>query len=176
MLNKILVALDPGETDKNIFNTALSLAKNVGAKLILLQVIAPNEKYYPNPFIYSGYEYGLMDESLATVYQEQWEKFKQQGQESLRSQAEAAISAGVEAEYIQDFGNPGQIICDSADSWSADLILVGSRGLTGVKEMFLGSVSNYVTHHAPCSVLIVRQNNNLNSTSSQKEANLTELT
>ena len=36
------------------------------------------------------------------------------------------------------------------------MIVVGSRGLKGLKEMFLGSVSNYVTHHAPCSVLIVR--------------------
>ncbi len=43
-----------------------------------------------------------------------------------------------------------------ARAWSADLILVGSRGLKGLKEMFLGSVGNYVTHHAPCSALIVR--------------------
>lgn len=43
-----------------------------------------------------------------------------------------------------------------ARTWSADLILVGSRGLKGLKEMFLGSVGNYVTHHAPCSALIVR--------------------
>lgn len=163
MLNRILVALDPCETNKNIFDTALSLAKNAGAKLMLLQVIAPNEKYYPNPFVYSGYEYGLMDESLVAVYQEQWEKLKQQGIESLQSLIKEATSAGVEAEYIQDFGNPGQTICGSAHIWSADLIVVGSRGLTGVKEMFLGSVSNYVTHHAPCSVLLLRQNNNLDS-------------
>ncbi|MEL6786783.1 MAG: universal stress protein, partial [Cyanobacteria bacterium J06607_15] len=53
--------------------------------------------------------------------------------------------------------NPGRTICDRAQTWSVDLILVGSRGLTGAKEVMLGSVSNYVTHHAPCSVLIVRQ-------------------
>lgn len=53
-------------------------------------------------------------------------------------------------------GSPERSICEIAQTWEADLIIVGSRGLTGIKEMFLGSVSNYVTHHAPCSVLIVR--------------------
>lgn len=97
-----------------------------------------------------------MDESLVTVYQEQWDKFKQRGLEALRSLAEEATAAGVEAEFMQKFGNPGRTICDFAQTWSADLILIGSKGLTRVKEMFLGSVSNYVTHHADCSVLIVR--------------------
>lgn len=157
MFNKILVALDIREIDQSAFNQVLSLAKATGAKLMLLNVIAPDENNYPNPFIYSGYEYAWTNESLLTVYEEQWSKFKQQGLETLRSLAEEAKAAGVEAEFSQNFGNPGQTICNLAQTWSADLILVGSRNLTGVKEMFLGSVSNYVTHHAPCSVLIVRE-------------------
>ncbi len=60
-------------------------------------------------------------------------------------------------------GNPAHNICDLAQTWSADLILVGSRGRTGIKEMFLGSVSNYITHHAPCSVLIVHKPTDSNS-------------
>ncbi len=177
MLNKILVAIDITDTDKTIFNTALSLAKTTGAKLMLLNIIAPDKNNYPNPFIYSGYEYGLMDESLVTIYQQQWDKFKQQGLDTLRSLAEEAATAGVDAKFIQDFGNPGLTICEQAQLWSADTILIGSRGLSGVKEMFLGSVSNYVTHHAPCSVLIVRETNNLSSKLSQEEAtNLTSST
>ena len=159
MLNKILVAIDIRE-DNNTFDEALHLAKTTNAKLMLLNIIAPDDTNYPNPFIYSGYEYGLGDDSLVTVYQEQWRKFKQRGMDTLQSLAEQATAPGVEIEYIQDFGNPGRTICDRAKSWSADLILIGSRGLTGVKEMFLGSVSNYVTHHAPCSVLILRESNN----------------
>ena len=72
-------------------------------------------------------------------------------------------------------GNPGRSICELASTWEADLILVGSRGLKGLKEMFLGSVSNYVTHHAPCSVLIVRteianESNSDSITSEEKPA------
>ncbi len=169
MLNKILVAIDITDTNKTIFKTALSLAKTTGAKLMLLNIIAPDKNNYPNPFIYSGYEYGLMDESLVAIYQQQWDKFKQKGMDTLRSLTEEAATVGVKAEYSQDFGNPGRTICDSALDWSADLILIGSRGLTGAKEMFLGSVSNYVTHHAPCSVLIMRETNNLSPDLSQQE-------
>jgi hypothetical protein len=43
---------------------------------MLLNVIAPDENNYPNPFVYSGYEYDWANESLLTVYQEQWSKFK----------------------------------------------------------------------------------------------------
>ena len=43
-----------------------------------------------------------------------------------------------------------------AKDWNADLIIMGRRGLTGLSEMFLGSVSNYVVHHASCSVLLIQ--------------------
>ena len=171
MFDKILVAIDISAT-KNIFDAALSLAQTTGAKLMLLNIIAPSKDNYPNPFIYSGYEYDLMDESLVTIYQEQWQKFKERGLETLRSLAEEATAAGVEVEYIQDFGNPGRTICDRAKSWSADTILIGTRGLTGVREMFLGSVSNYVTHHAPCSVFLVRE---IMDSGSELERNESEL-
>ncbi|MDJ0592230.1 MAG: universal stress protein [Pleurocapsa sp. MO_226.B13] len=140
MSNKILVALDLSDANKSVYNTALFLAQTTHAKLILLQII-PSAK----------------DESLTSVYEERWQKFKQRGLEALRSLAQEATTAGVNVEFTQDFGNPGRTICDFAQTWSVDTILMGSRGLTGAKEMFLGSVSNYVTHHAPCSVLIVRE-------------------
>jgi hypothetical protein len=83
-------------------------------------------------------------------------EYKQWGINFLQNLTEKATAAGVDTEYTQLTGNPGRTICELANTWEADLILVSSRGLKGLKEMFLGSVSNYVTHHAPCSVLIVR--------------------
>ena len=139
MFNKILVALDPSDANRNVFDTALFLAQKTHAELILLQIIPPAK-----------------DEPLTSVYEESWQKFKQRGLEALQSLVQEATTAGVNAKFTQDFGNPGHIICDFAQTSSVNTILVGSRGLTGAKEMFLGSVSNYVTHHAPCSVLIVR--------------------
>ncbi len=53
-------------------------------------------------------------------------------------------------------GNPKTAIVEEATSWAADLIVLGSHGYGFWERMLLGSVSNYVVHHAPCSVLIVR--------------------
>jgi nucleotide-binding universal stress UspA family protein len=47
-------------------------------------------------------------------------------------------------------------LIETAEQVEADLIVVGSRGMTGAKRLLLGSVPNGVSHHAPCSVLIVR--------------------
>ncbi len=127
---------------------------------MLLHVLSSEDKDCPKPFIYSGLEYNPSVEPILEAYQEQWQEFERSGQKFLQSLSLEATQAGVSTEFRQTFGYPGRHICELAQTWSAELILVGSRGLTGVQEMLLGSVSNYVTHHAPCSVLIVREEEN----------------
>jgi nucleotide-binding universal stress UspA family protein len=53
-------------------------------------------------------------------------------------------------------GEPGRWIRDMANNWGADLVVLGRRGLKGLAEVFLGSVSSYVIHRVNCSVLIVQ--------------------
>lgn len=73
----------------------------------------------------------------------------------LRSLTESAIAAGVKTDFAQTSGSPGQAICNLDRTWGADLIVVGRWGRSGLNELLFGSVSNYVLHHAPCSVLVV---------------------
>ena len=157
MFKKILVAIDSSTMNRKVFEAGLSLAKTTGASLMLLQVLSSEEKIYPSPFRYYGRESEAIDKSMLDLYQQHWQKLEKEGLELLQSLRKEATKAGVKTEFKQSFGYPGRNICELAQTWSAELILVGSRGLTGLKEMFLGSISNYVTHHAPCSVLIVRQ-------------------
>ena len=154
MIDKILVAIDRSQKHKFVFDSAVSLAKTTGASLMLLHILFEEEANYPvlPPYAY----YPMLDKNNYDLYQEKLAEYKQLGINLLKDLTEQATEAGVKTEYTQLTGNPGREICELANTWSADLILVGSRGLTGLKEMFLGSVSNYVTHHAPCSVLIVR--------------------
>ncbi|MCC0177776.1 universal stress protein [Waterburya agarophytonicola K14] len=169
MINKILVAVDRLENNQSIFNTAVSLAQTNNAKLMLLHGLSQTEANYPALLTYTYYP--MMDDREHKTYQKQLEKYRQWELDFLQDLTEKAIAAGIDAEYTQLTGNPGHTICELAETWSADLILVGSRGLKGLKEMFLGSVSNYVTHHAPCSVLIVRQSiNNESEQTSSKSA------
>ena len=157
MINKILVAVDRLDNNRSIFNTAVSLAQTNNAKIMLLHIMSQTEANYPELLTYTYYP--MVGNRKRETYQKQLEDYRQWELNFLQDLTKEAIAAGVDAEYTQLTGNPGQTICELAETWSADLIIVGSRGLKGLKglkEMFLGSVSNYITHHAPCSVLIVR--------------------
>lgn len=154
MMNKILVALNHSEIHKSVFETAVLLAQTTGATLKLVHILSENEAGHPVLPSYAYYP--MLDERNYELYRENLTEYKQWGIDFLQNLTQEATAAGVKTEYTQLTGNPGRSICEIAHIWSADLIVVGSRGLKGLKEMFLGSVSNYVTHHAPCSVLIVR--------------------
>jgi len=79
--------------------------------------------------------------------------------ECLRQTAEKLRSAGFSCSYLVEEGDPPDVILDYAERWSADMVVVGSRGLKGLTRFVVGSVSEAVIHHAPCSVEIVRMNN-----------------
>lgn len=156
MFHKILVAMDNSEMSKYVFDEALYLAKATNACLMLLHVLSPYEQGYPvMPALSSLVYYPKMQDEAVKAYLEQWEAHKEQGLERLRSLATEATELGVATEFTQTPGTPGHAICDLARSWRADLIIMGRRGHLGLKEAVLGSVSNYVTHHAYCSVLTV---------------------
>ena len=73
---------------------------------------------------------------------------------ALAGVAKGAARVGVTVETHARFGAPAEVLCDMAAHLHADLIVVGNRGMQGGRR-FLGSVPNTVSHHAPCSVLIV---------------------
>lgn len=156
MFKKILVALDRSEMAQQVFAQALALAKLTGASLMLQHVLSAEEEGSPYVPMLSGFDYypGLNASSFE-YYQKQWDTFKNEGVKMLQSFSAQANTVGVNTEFTQSPGLPGRLICDLARNWGADLIVIGRRGHSGLAELFLGSVSNYVLHHAPCSVQIV---------------------
>ena len=157
MFHKILVALDNSEISQYIFEQAVSLAKATNAEMMLLHVISPLEDPYINPaFLQPDALYPTLHTEALNQYLQEWDKLKQQRLDWLRSLAQTATNVGVKAEFTQNLGDAGRLICEVALNWSADLILVGRRGRSGLSELFLGSVSNYVLHHAHCSVLTLQ--------------------
>ncbi|AFY42977.1 universal stress protein [Nostoc sp. PCC 7107] len=164
MLEKILVALDRSEMGQEVFQQALSLAKVMSAQLLLLHVLSPEEEGSPYIPMLSNVDYypGLSGQSL-DLYQKQWDSFKDEGVRMLQAFCAQANLADVKAEFSQVLGNPGNTICKMAAEWNADLIVMGHRGRSGLAEFFLGSVSNYVLHHANYSVYIVHYPRNLKS-------------
>lgn len=163
MFHKIVVALDNSQLSQQIFERAVFLAKATDARLMLLHVLSLFDEYYLKtgfPGAESGYP--ILYTQTSSRYMKQWEEMEKEGLEWLKSLVQQALAAGVNAEFSQNIGDPGRTICNIAISWQADLIIMGRRGRTGLSELFLGSVSNYVLHHAACAVLVVQHSENLN--------------
>ncbi len=163
MFNKILVAIDRSSVSKQVFDQALSLAKVTQVNLIILHVLSVEESGSPimSPYFLQHRNRCLhVDPQIMRraneVYEQEWELFKQEGLKLLRFYAKKAIAAGVQTEFSQITGHPSSTICEFAQSCLADIVVIGRRGHSGLKEVFLGSVSNYVVHHAPCSVFLVQ--------------------
>jgi nucleotide-binding universal stress UspA family protein len=160
MFKKILVAIDHSENSPTIFEEALAFAKVTQAHLLLLHVLAPSFEDYPEVPLVADmgvYHYAALHEEAIKLHVEHCAALERQGLEKLRSLATQAHDAGVTTEFSQNLGEPGRTICNMARTWQADLIIIGRRGRTGLSEFFLGSISNYVLHHAPCSVLTVQR-------------------
>jgi nucleotide-binding universal stress UspA family protein len=98
-----------------------------------------------------------------TLPDDYWEKCIQAAEQAARKtldQAAAQLRTGASAALTVSTeilkGYPKDVILDVAEAWGADLIVVGSHGLKGLKRFWLGSVSHAVATHATCSVEIVR--------------------
>lgn len=156
-IKKILVALDHSEISDVVLKKAVTLAKSLNAQLMLVHVVSAEEsispRMMPTGSIMGGYS------EIASVsferFREEWQAYVNRGIEMLQARVQQASEAGVAAEYQQLSGGAGIQICESAKTWDADLILIGRRGYSGLKEFIMGSISNYVLHHAPCSVMII---------------------
>jgi nucleotide-binding universal stress UspA family protein len=157
MFHKILVALDNSQISQDIFEQALFLAKASKAEMMLLHVLSPLEDPFINPiFLQPETIYPTLHTETINQYIQAWDQLKENRLNWMRSLTQTATDAGVKTEFTQNVGDPGRLICELALSWNADLIIVGRRGRTGISEIFLGSVSNYVLHHAYCSVLTIQ--------------------
>jgi nucleotide-binding universal stress UspA family protein len=145
MFGRIVVGTDGSETADEAVRQATDLAKQVGATLSVVSAYAPvaqtrlreERQQVPEDMAHTVGPREDVDATLA------------EAAEQIRKQ-------GVNVETFAVQGDPADAILDVAEEGGADLIVVGNKGMTGAKRFLLGSVPNKVSHHAPCSVLIVR--------------------
>lgn len=154
---KILVAIDSSPLSQAVFEQALDLAKTNQAQLLLLHCLTADLVAASPSF--AG-ELGLSPHLTSrTADQSQYMRFDQQMQQIqllLNQYQQTATQQGVRVEWDCRTIEPGQGLCQTAQRWNADLIVLGRRGRRGLSEVLLGSVSNYVMHHAPCAVLVIQ--------------------
>ena len=142
MIETIVVGTDGSPTAGVAVRDAIALARQLGARLHVVSAYRP----------LAGVRAGGPDPDRAAHAAGPTLRVDA----VLEDAAGAAHASGVDAECYARRGDPADVILDVAEEANASLIVVGSRGMHGTKRFLLGSVPDKISHHAPCSVLIVR--------------------
>ena len=158
VLQKILIATGDSPESAEVFKSGLTLAEKYGAQISILHVLNLFQSGFEaigTPLM--GVTYPMMNDVTIHEYQKELQDRVKQGMERLESYATEARARNITVEIFQNMGNAGRMICETAKNYSADLIVIGRNQRSVLSEIFLGSTSNYVLHHAPCSVMVIQQ-------------------
>nr|WP_228035899.1 universal stress protein [Oculatella sp. LEGE 06141] len=145
-----MVAIDRSPSSVHVFEQALGLAQSEKANLVILHCLR-----FADQDSYSDL-YGNDLSSFSQTMQDDMKRDIDDAQRWLSTYRDRAIAVGVAADCNLALGHAGRRICRLAQTWNADLIVTGRRGRQVLTEMLLGSTSNFVLHHAACSVLVVQ--------------------
>ncbi len=145
MFKRIVVGTDGSETAAQAVSQAIELAKLTGASISIVSAYQPA----------SGRR--VQAEQAGAPVDVQYEIGPREDVNLVLDAAAAdAKGQGIEVQTHPVEGDPADAILNVAEETKADLIVVGNKGMTGARRYLLGSVPNNVSHHAPCSVIIVR--------------------
>jgi nucleotide-binding universal stress UspA family protein len=156
--SKILVAVDYLNLTSEIFTKACEIAQKNESKLMIFHCVAKNLpsiqdlQTMGNITTYGG----IYSSNMSALEDELIKETTEELSKWLHSFCKQAQELNIEAKCDYNVGDPSKQICEKAKEWGANLIIIGRRGNMGLTELLLGSVSNYVVHHAHCSVLVVQ--------------------
>ena len=143
-VRRILVATDGSKPATEAVKHAISIASAVGADLAIAHVI-----YIP-PLAYA--------EDVPPGIDKVFRDLRTEGERIVSEASKVAKESGVDVstEVIDNNRSPVWALTKFADEGKFDLVVVGTRGLGGLRRTVLGSVSNGIAHYAKCSVLVTR--------------------
>ncbi len=152
---KILVCTDGSEKSKKVMEEAVLIA--TGCQINDLAVIYVSEPMpYPTLASWGRSSYALTEEDNATMLRLQ-EKEKEDIEQFLQEAVEFFEEKGLKARAILKEGHPAHTIVSTAAEEGTDMIVIGSRGLGGLKKAILGSVSSAVIQEVDnCTVAVVK--------------------
>jgi nucleotide-binding universal stress UspA family protein len=151
-MQTFLVAIDGSNVHRKILDQVIALSTPGKTHAILLNVLEPIGNYLPPVLLPTGDWVSL---PLPTD-KETEQKIRESSARLLQQASDRLTGAGISNETRIETGSPREVICHISGEIKPDLLILGSRGLGNLERLMLGSVSDYVVHHAPCPVLIVR--------------------
>ena len=144
MFQSIVIGTDGSDTAREAVRQAVELASQWGARVHIVSAYQPLRGVR----VAGGQD---------AAERAEWRVGPDVGVESVLAEAVGACHArGVDAESYAREGDPAEAVLQVADEQGADVVIVGSKGMTGSRRFLLGSVPDKISHHAPCAVLIVK--------------------
>lgn len=145
MIEKIVVGTDGSDTAAQAVVQAGELAEKLGTSLVIVSAFDPVSNAR------------LEKEREGAPGDVEWAINEREDVDAMLNQVAAPLKErGIDVKVTARQGNPADAILDVAEEERAGLIVVGNKGMAGARRFLLGSVPNKISHHAPCSVLIVR--------------------
>ncbi len=138
---KILTGVDDSRSSGDVSRAIVRQFRTENTEVRVLHVLQPSAPAPPQ---------------MASGYAPELEDQKKTAGELVERIAKELQGAGFKVDIAVAVGDIRETIIDSAAEWGADLIVVGSRGQSGIQRLLLGSVAEFVARHAKCSVEIVR--------------------
>ncbi|HEU4572385.1 MAG TPA: universal stress protein [Candidatus Limnocylindrales bacterium] len=132
-IRRILLATDLSDASVPATERALELAAGLRAALVIVSVIDPS-----------------------TTSGSRVDQVRREREDAMTNLVTRARGRLIPTEYLIWTGDPGDSIVEAATAEAADLVVVGSRGRSGIERALLGSVSDHVVRHAACPVMVVR--------------------
>ena len=152
IIKKMLIAVDESEYREKIIRYGLALSKSLRAEVIAVHVVDRSSLASASDLggLLGYYEGGNLE------YYE--EKLRKHAEDLLGEVGSFAKKEGVniDTEIIMDASSAAEGIINYASSKNVDLVVIGTKGMTGAKKFLMGSVTSKVATHAHCSVLAVR--------------------
>lgn len=149
VIKKMLVAVDGSKAAAKALNFALNLADKFNTEVHIVSVVPPVTSIIPRFTTVT-----LPGTFYTSLINEMEKKLKTILSNALKGAREKKIKLKISTRLLK--GHPADRIVQTAKEEGFDIIVVGSRGLSGVRELFLGSVSDRIADNATCPVLIVK--------------------
>lgn len=143
---KVLIGVDDSPHGQAALEFVREMTWPAGTQLLVVSALTPETP-----------SFGAYEPSAAVMAAGMVERIRE-GQEELVARSRKRLTErGLHVEGRVTEGDPRQALLDEAKRDGADLIVVGSRGRSGLEKLLMGSVASHVVAHAPCSVLVVRR-------------------
>ena len=146
-VKKILAPIDFSEHSMDAMRAAMELAKDLGAEVHLMHVIAPHHHFIPLPLATSAEESRELVREAAMI---------EQAEQELARIKKDDFGDSKNVSTFAIVGHPVQKLTDYAKEQSIDLIVMATHGRSSVEHMLLGGTTEKLVRNAPCSVLVIR--------------------